>query len=85
MFSCFPMQATRAITLPVAPVSATVQPEFFRLPSRGGDPIFGLSRSFYYAAEKRGEIRLRRLRAAGNVRGAVLVPVAEVRRFVEKC
>lgn len=54
-----------------------VMPEFVTLPSRGGDAICGLSRSFWYACEKDGLIKLRRIRRPGNVRGRVLLPVAE--------
>jgi hypothetical protein len=30
------------------------RPEFFRLPKSGGDPYFGLGRSYYYEGEKQG-------------------------------
>lgn len=50
------------------------KPEFFRLPTNGGDPHFGLTRSWYYAAEKRGLLRLVRLRERGKLRGVSLVP-----------
>ncbi len=50
-----------------------VRPEFFTLPPRGGDPYFGLSRSFYYDLEKQGLLRLTRVRKPGNIRGRVLV------------
>ena len=59
-------------------------PEFLRLPTRGADSIFGLTRSTWYNLEKRGVIRLRRLRSPGNVRGITLIPVEEARRAIEK-
>lgn len=60
------------------------QPEFLRLPTRGGDPIFGLCRSTWYNLEARGIVRLRRLRSQGNVRGIVLIPVAAAREALRK-
>ena len=60
-------------------------PETFRLPKkRGGDPFFGISRSFYYVGEQRGYWRLIRLRERGKRRGVTLVPFAEVAAFVRK-
>jgi hypothetical protein len=61
---------------------ALARPEFFRLPSRGGDPYFGLTRSFYYEGEKRGYWPLVRLRERGKVRGVTLVPYDAVSSFV---
>jgi hypothetical protein len=58
------------------------RPEFFRLPSRGGDKYFGLTRSFYYEGEKRGYWRLVRLRERGKLRGVTLVPFDAVSSFV---
>ena len=53
---------------------ASAKPEFFRLPKAGEmDPFFGLKRSWYYAAEKRGQIRLVRLRDRGRLRGVTLI------------
>ena len=60
------------------------KPEFFRLPKRGGDPFFGLSRAWYYAAEKRGVIQLKRLRDRGKLRGVTLVPYDQVRKFIQE-
>ncbi len=59
-------------------------PETFRLPKNGVDQHFGCTRSFYYNLEKRGLIRLIRLRDQGKVRGITLVPYAEMKRFVEE-
>jgi hypothetical protein len=61
-----------------------LRPEFFRLPSRGGDPHFGLTRSFYYEGEKRGYWRLVRLRGHGKLRGVTLIPFDQVASFVRK-
>lgn len=52
-------------------------PEFFPIPGRGPDPFFGISRSSYYDLERRGLLRLIRVRKPGNIRGRVLVPYAE--------
>ena len=38
------------------------RPEFFRLPKTGGDPYFGLGRSYYYEGEKQGYWKLIRIR-----------------------
>jgi len=69
---------------PIAASTATHFPEFFRLPARGGDPFFGLSRSFYYAAEREGLLNMVRVRTPGKLRGPVLVPFASVREFISK-
>jgi hypothetical protein len=45
------------------------------LPARGGDPVVGLSRSFWYSAERDGLIRLVRIRRRGVSRGRTLLPV----------
>jgi hypothetical protein len=58
------------------------RPEFFRLPKSGGDPYFGLGRSYYYEGEKRGYWRLVRLRERGKLRGITLVPFDAVSSFV---
>jgi hypothetical protein len=56
--------------------------EFFRLPKSGGDPYFGLGRSYYYEGEKRGYWRLARIRERGKLRGVTLVPYDAVAAFV---
>ena len=56
--------------------------ETYRLPLRGGDPYFGLTRSWYYAAEKDGLIRLVRFRTRGRLRGVTLVPYDDVAALV---
>ena len=57
-------------------------PEFFRLPKSGGDPYFGLGRSYYYEGEKNGNWRLIRLRKRGKLRGVTLVPYDPVADFI---
>jgi hypothetical protein len=57
-------------------------PEFFRLPKSGGDPHFGLGRSYYYEGEHRGYWRLVRIRERGKLRGVTLVPYDAVAAFV---
>lgn len=57
----------------VAAASAS-RPEAFRLPSKGPDPHFGLSRSYYYEGEKLGWWKLIRLRKRSKIRGVTLVP-----------
>ncbi len=60
------------------------RPEFFRLPKSGGDPYFGLGRSYYYEGEKNGNWRLIRLRQRGKLRGVTLVPYDAVAAFIRK-
>jgi hypothetical protein len=57
-------------------------PEFFRLPKSGGDPYFGLGRSYYYEGEKRGYWKLARIRERGKLRGVTLVPFDAIAAFV---
>jgi hypothetical protein len=64
--------------------SASQRPEFFRLPKSGGDPYFGLGRSYYYEGEKHGYWRLIRLRQRGKLRGVTLVPYDAVAAFIRK-
>ncbi len=61
-----------------------ISPEFVALPGRGGDPICGLSRSWWYGAERDGQIRLVRLRKPGQTRGRVLLPVREAIAVVQR-
>lgn len=63
-------------------LTAIGKPEFFRLPSRGGDPHFGLTRPWYYAAEKRGDIRLTRIRERGKLRGVTLIPYDAIAAYI---
>jgi hypothetical protein len=59
-------------------------PEFFRLPKSGGDPYFGLGRSYYYEGEKQGYWRLVRIRQRGKLRGITLVPYDTIAAFIRK-
>jgi hypothetical protein len=71
------------ITTPLGEGAAGAsRPETFRLPKAGGDPFFGLGRSFYYEGEKRGYWRLIRIRDRGKLRGITLVPYDAVAAFV---
>jgi hypothetical protein len=58
------------------------RPEFFRLPKSGGDPYFGLGRSYYYEGEKDGNWKLVRLRKRGKLRGVTLVPYDAIAAFI---
>jgi hypothetical protein len=58
------------------------RPEFYRLPTAGGDRFFGLSRSYYYEGEKLGYWRLVRIRKRGKLRGVTLVPSDAVAAFI---
>lgn len=69
-------------TSPSRPVG--FEPEFFRLPIVGNDPYFGLTRSWYYAAESRGWIKLKRLRERGKLRGVTLVPYHATKEFLNR-
>ncbi len=62
--------------------SETIQPEFFPLPQRGHDPHLGLGRSTYYDFERRGLLRLVRVRKPGNLFGKVLVPYAQASALI---
>ena len=59
-------------------------PETFRLPARGHDPHFGLTRSWYYAAEADGRIQLIRLRSKGKNRGVTLVRYSQVQALIQE-
>ena len=68
------------------PESRAPRPEFFRLPKTGRneiDPHFGFSRSFYYALEKRGKLKLHRIVAAGKEKGIVVIRYLDVLSFIE--
>jgi hypothetical protein len=64
--------------------SASQRPEFFRIPKAGGDPFFGLGRSYYYEGEKLGYWQLKRLRHRGKLRGVTLVPYDDVAAFIRR-
>lgn len=63
---------------------AVTSQEWMRLPSKGRDPVFGLSRPWYYDAIKKGLIRSASLRRKGALTGVRLVNVASVRAYIER-
>ena len=65
-------------------ITPAITPEFFPIPSRGHDPHFGLGRSTYYDLERRGLLRLARVRKPGNIRGKVLIPYAETAALIRR-
>ena len=84
-FSCASMNSTVLLNTPRLPKTSAglLRPEFFRLPSGGGgDPHFGLSRTYYYEGEQRGYWKLVRIRERGKLRGITLVPYDAVAAFV---
>jgi hypothetical protein len=79
------MNSTDLLGTPGLPQTsaALLRPEFFRLPSGGGgDPFFGLTRTYYYEGETRGYWKLARIRDRGKLRGVTLVPYDAVAAFV---
>ena len=48
------------------PPGTAPHPYTFRLPTKGVDPHYGLSRAWYYAAETKGLLNLIRLRERGK-------------------
>jgi hypothetical protein len=58
------------------------RPETYRLPNKGGDPFFGLTRSWYYQAEQEGILQLIRIRKRGRQRGVTLVPYDDVAAII---
>jgi hypothetical protein len=71
-------------TVPATRVPNVSRPEFFRFPKTGGDPYFGLGRSYYYRGEELGYWRLVRIRERGKLRGLTLVPYDDIAAFVRK-
>lgn len=68
----------------LSPEKTFFKPEFFPLPQKARDPHFGLGRSSYYDLEKRGLLRLIRLRKPGNQLGKVLVPYDETVKLIRR-
>ncbi|MDR1011572.1 MAG: hypothetical protein LBM04_10715 [Opitutaceae bacterium] len=60
------------------------KPTFVSLPTKGGDEHFNLSRSNWLDLEKRGLIRLVRLKKPGCIRGRVLIPFADAEAALRK-
>jgi hypothetical protein len=84
------VQAGKPRSIPEAtkppPEPSAPHPAFFRLPKGDAgeiDPHFGLSRSYYYALEKRGVLKLHRILNPGREKGIVLVRFADVLAFIE--
>lgn len=61
------------------PAHVHQQPEFIPLPAKGGDVMFGFSRSFWYNLERAGLLQLTRFRRPGCIRGRVMLPVPQAR------
>ena len=59
-------------------------PEFVTLKPSGGDPITGMSRSWWYSAERDGLIRLHRIRRPGMVKARVLLPVPQALELIRR-
>ncbi|MEY2510106.1 MAG: hypothetical protein QOE26_869 [Verrucomicrobiota bacterium] len=61
----------------------SAEPEFANLPN--AQRLMGLSRTRLYGLEAEGVVRFIRIRKPGNIRGRVLVDLASVRRYLNKC
>ena len=59
-------------------------PEFVTLKSAGGDPVTGMSRSWWYSAERDGLINLVRIRRPGMIKARVLLPVPQALELVRR-
>jgi hypothetical protein len=80
-----PALTTTPVTAPPATTVQLGNPEVYRLPKQGQrDPYHGMSRSWYYGAEKAGQLKLIRLRKRGNIRGVTLVPFAAVADMIRR-
>jgi len=76
------MKSSSVIVAPSEAALNASRPETFRLPKSGGDPFFGMTRSFYYRGEELGYWRLIRIRERGKQRGVTLIPYDAVARFL---
>ena len=66
------------------PKQQQLLPVTFRLPRTGErDPIFGLSRSWYYSAESNGRLNLIRLREKGKARGTTLASTEQILSLIQ--
>lgn len=71
------------LLLNAAPAATRV--EFFRLPQPGKrDPLFGLSRGWYYKASAAGEIKMVSVRQRGALRGVRLVVLDSVLAYIKR-
>jgi len=64
------------------PANETARPEFIRLPTKGRDPFFGLTRSYFYQLIERGQIESFTLRQRGQKNGVRLVKYDSVRDYI---
>jgi len=79
-----PERPKRLLMERLAEINSKHTAEFLNLPNRGQDPIFGLSRSFYYGLERDGHITLLRVRRRGRINGRTLIPVDAMRAYFAK-
>src|SRR6266700_1842464 len=77
------MNPTTTLLSAVGSISPRV--EFFRLPAPGKrDPLFGLSRGWYYKAAALGEIKMIAVRQRGALRGVRLVVYDSVADYIRR-
>ena len=65
-------------------LNLTLRPEYFRLPTSGVDPHFGLSRAYYYELHATGRVLLVKLRKRGSQKGVTLVNYEAMSAFLAK-
>lgn len=65
-------------------LNLSIRPESFRLPTRGVDPFFGLSRAYYYELDTTGQVLLVRLRKRGSQQGVTLINYSAMSAFLAK-
>ena len=58
--------------------------EWMRIPTKGRDPLFGLTRAYYYLLIKQGAIKSSCIRRPGTLTGVRLVNVQSVRDYIER-
>jgi hypothetical protein len=76
---------TEPVRAPLPTGAQSLPPETYRLPRQNErDPYWGLSRAYYYEAEKAGMLKLIRLRKKGNLRGVTLVPYRAVAELIQR-
>ena len=73
-------------TTTITKESPTQRPPItFRLPKPGvSDPYFGFSRSFYYALEQRGLLKLVRIKDEGKDKGVTLIRYVDVLKLINE-
>ena len=77
------IQKTETIALSADHVHSSL-PVCAPLKPCGGDPYFGLSRSYWYGLERQGRIKLLRLRQRGSRKPRVLLPYEEALKAVKQ-